>query len=450
MQELTFKQIADATGGTCSDFGKVTSVSTDTRTITDGALYIALKGENFDGHDFIGKAFENGAAAVLSERPTDLGPCILTESTDKALLSLAAYYRTLFNTTVVGITGSVGKTTTKEMTACVLESKYKTLKTIGNLNNQIGLPMTLMRLEKEYEAAVIEMGMSAAGEISALSKTARPDLAIITNIGYSHIEFFGTRENILKAKLEILDGMESGAPLIINGDDELLSKYRDESGRPVVLYGIDNPEVQVRGVNISSGEGKTSFEIVYLGKSIKASIPAQGKHLVYDALSAFAAGILCNIPPEDCVKALEAYVPVGMRQHTVEKDGIKILVDCYNASPTSVEASLTVLSQMKAQGRKFAVIGDMLELGERSAELHGRIADFAKNLEIDGLLCFGEESKNIADRANSEGKIFARHFASRGELEEYLRKNIKSGDIVSVKGSRGMRLEEVIKSVWGE
>lgn len=449
MQELTFKQIADVTGGKCADFGKVSSVSTDTRTIEKGALYIALKGENFDGHDFIAKAFENGAAAVLSERETYLGPCILVASTDKALLDLAGYYRTLFPATLVGITGSVGKTTTKEMTACVLESKYKTLKTIGNLNNQIGTPMTLLRLEKEHEAAVIEMGMSNAGEISALSKAARPDLAVITNIGYSHIEFFGTRENILKAKLEILDGTELDAPLILNGDDDLLSQYKDNS-RTIVLYGIDNPLVQVRAKDICSQNGKTSFVINYLGKSIEAEVPAEGKHIVYDALAAFCVGILCKIPAEDCVKALKEYVPVGLRQHTVEKNGVKIMVDCYNASPTSVEASLTVLSDMKAEGRKIAVIGDMLELGGRSAELHARIADFAAGLKLDCLLCLGEESKYIASRSEEIGKIPAIHFTDKEDLADYLKSNIKSGDLVSVKGSRGMKLEEVIKSVWGE
>ena len=314
--QLTLKQIADAVGGKANAFGEITGISTDTRTIQKGDLYIALKGERFDGHDYIEKAFENGAAAVLSERECDK-PCVLVNDTGVALLSLAEYYRTLFNTAVIGITGSVGKTTTKEMVACVLESKYKTLKTKGNLNNQIGLPMTLFRLTADTQTAVIEMGMSGKGEISALSKTAKPDAAIITNIGYSHIEFFGSREAICEAKLEILDGMADDAPLILNADDDLLDAFTDEN-RPLVFYGIDNPMCDVRGINLKENGESTTFEILYGGENYIATIPTVGKHNVYDALAAFSAGLICSVPVGDIIEALKNYVPSGMRQR-IEK-----------------------------------------------------------------------------------------------------------------------------------
>lgn len=449
MQELTFKQIAGATGGKCTDIGVVNEICTDTRKLTKGCLFVALKGENFDGHDFIKTAFEQGAAAVLSEQETDLGPAITVEDTGKALLDLAGYYRTLFSAAVVGITGSVGKTTTKEMVACVLSGKYKTMKTEGNFNNLIGLPMTLFRLENEYETAVIEMGMSAKGEISSLSKTAQPNLAIITNIGYSHIEFFGSREKILEAKLEILDGMEDNAPIILNCDDDLLCGFRDEN-REVMFYGIDNLSADVRAVNISENNERTDFEIWYSGNIIKAQIPTVGKHNVYNALAAFCAGILCNMTPDECVKALLDYTPAAMRQNIIKKGGQTVIVDCYNASPTSMEASLSVLSSRKSNGRKIAVLGDMLELGDKSKRLHEQIADFAQSLDIDEILCFGEQTEFTAKRAEELGGISCIHFDDKDMLINYLKETLGENDTVLVKGSRGMKLEEVIKTVWGE
>ena len=441
---LTLKQISDATGGKTTDFGEVTGISTDTRTINKGDLYIALKGERFDGHDYIDKAFENGAVAVLSEKECNY-PCVLVKDTGKALLDLAAYYRMLFNTAVVGITGSVGKTTTKEMVACVLESKYKTLKTKGNLNNQIGLPLTLFGLTEDTQTAVIEMGMSGKGEISVLSETAKPDVAVITNIGYSHIEFFGSREAICEAKLEILDGMTDEAPLVLNADDDLLDAFTDEV-RPLVFYGIDNPCCDVRGINLTEKGESTKFEILYGGKNYIAEIPTVGKHNVYDALAAFCVGLICSVPAEDIINALKNYVPSGMRQRIETKGEQTVIIDCYNASPTSMEASLSVLG--KREGRKIAVLGDMLELGEQGKKLHADLADVAKEQNVDLVLCLGNEMKNMKQKAD-EISLSCYHFDDKKSLSAYLKEELKSGDNVLFKGSRGMALEEIIEEVWG-
>lgn len=443
--QLTLNQIALATGGKQSGFCEIKGISTDTRTIKEGELYIALRGERFDGHDYIDKAFENGAAAVLTEKECNY-PYVLVEDTGKALLSLAAYYRMLFNTAVIGITGSVGKTTTKEMVACVLEAKYKTLKTKGNLNNQIGLPMTLFGLDDSYQTAVIEMGMSGKGEISALSKTAKPDAAIITNIGYSHIEFFGSREAICQAKLEILDGMEEDAPLVLNADDDLLCKFSDEQ-RPLVFFGIDNPLCDVRGINLKENGESTTFEILYNNQSYIATVPTVGKHNVYDALAAFCVGIISFVPIDDIISALKNYVPSGMRQRIETRGEQTVIIDCYNASPTSMQASMGVLSSR--DGRKIAVLGDMLELGEQGKALHANLADTAKENKIDLVLCLGDEMKNMKMRADEIG-VNCVHFDNKPDLAVYLKENLMSGDNVLFKGSRGMALEEIIEEVWGK
>ena len=443
--QLTLNQIASATGGKQSGFCEVTGISTDTRTIKNGELYIALKGERFDGHDYIDKAFENGAVAVLTERECDY-PYVLVEDTGKALLSLAAYYRTLFNTAVVGITGSVGKTTTKEMVACVLEAKYKTLKTKGNLNNQIGLPMTLFGLDETYQTAVIEMGMSGKGEISVLSETAKPDAAIITNIGYSHIEFFGSREAICEAKLEILDGMSDDAPLILNADDDLLDAFCDDT-RPLVFFGIDNPMCDVRAINLKENGESTTFEILYNNDNYIATIPTVGKHNVYDALAAFCAGLICSVPIPDIINALKNYVPSGMRQRIETRGEQTVIIDCYNASPTSMQASMGVLGSR--QGRKIAVLGDMLELGEQGKALHAGLADIAKENKIDIVLCLGEEMKNMKMRAD-EINLNCLHFDNKTDLSAYLKGILEKGDNVLFKGSRGMALEEIIEEVWSK
>ncbi len=274
MRMFTSLEAADAVNGKLygDEKAEISEVSTDTRTIKKGSLYIGIKGERFDGNDFIGDAAKNGAAAVISNRKVDLNiPLIVVEDTGKALLDLARYHRERFTVKLCGVTGSVGKTSTKDMIYAVLSAKYKTLKTEGNLNNDIGVPKTLFGLNGEYEAAVVEMGMSDRGEISVLSKTACPDCGVITNIGWCHIQNLKTRDNILAAKMEIIDGMRENAPLIINGDDEYL-KTVSITDRKVIRYGLGE-ENDVRAANIRETESGESFIIYYKGKNYKAEVP---------------------------------------------------------------------------------------------------------------------------------------------------------------------------------
>lgn len=455
MEKLSLQEIVKAVDGKMegaeSADPDILSVSTDTRKISPGSLFIPIKGERFDGHDFIEAAYAAGAAAVLSEIPVSGHECVVTVSdTRKAYLDLASYYRRRFPVTVVGVTGSVGKTTTKEMIADVLESQYHTLKTEGNLNNEIGLPATLLQLDSSYRAAVIEMGMSAFGEISRLSRCAAPNISVITNIGESHIEYLGSREGILKAKLEILDGMDSHAPLILNADNDLLAGVINDLAREMIYYGIDNPNAEIRAIDIVEQNMTTKFDILYYGKTIHAVIPTVGKHNVLNALAAFTVGFVLDIAPEQIVEALSRYVPSGMRQKIVNSHGIIFIEDCYNASPDSMKASIGVLSSVSCTGKRIAVLADMLELGEHSAEAHERVGRMVAQSNADMLYCFGKQSKNMLYAAQQCGMKDAYWFDDKKRMAREIRKNIATGDCILFKGSRGMRLEEVIYQIYRE
>lgn len=447
MKTLTLSEAARAVNGKLVGDGSFTGVYTDSRKPVKNALFIALEGEKFDGHDFIKSAAENGAAAVICRKATDVSvPVIYVEDTKKALLDLAAYYRSLFDCTVVGLTGSVGKTTTKEMTALVLASEYETVKTQGNLNNDIGMPLTLFNLEETTEAAVIEMGMNHKGEISTLTNVSRPDLAIITNIGVSHIENLGSRENILAAKLEILEGMKKGSALIINGDNDLLSTV-DCDDYDIVFFGIENEKCNVRATDIEMSDSSSVFNILYNGEKYRCTVPVAGIHNIYDALSAFAAGVKTGIAPEKAACAIADYVPAGMRQKTVVKNGITFIEDCYNASPDSVKAGINTLSAMSSE-RKIAVLGDMLELGDYSETAHRETGAYAAEKDIDVLFAYGNASEYTFEEAKKCNIKEVCHFTEQNELAEALSAFIRSGDAVLFKASRGMRLENVIQYIY--
>lgn len=447
MKPMTFKEAAAAVGSVTELAGSFSCICTDTRKIEDGCLFIAIKGENFDGHDFAAKAIENGAQAVLCERDCGLGERqILVENTRLALLDLAGYYRSLFNIKVIGITGSVGKTTTKEMVHAVVSSKYNTLKNEGNLNNEIGVPLTLFRLEKTHEAAVIEMGMSGFGEISRMTKAVKPDIAIITNIGVSHIEMLGSREGILRAKLEILEGMKNDAPVILNGDDDMLVTVRP-GAHPVIYYGIENGEAAVKASDVAAKENEISMNIDSGDGKSQVKLPFPGRHNVYNALCAVAAGQLLDIEPEAAFEALKGYVPAGMRQRINKKCGITFIEDCYNASPDSQAAAMAVLGGMNAK-RKIAVIGDMLELGSVSREAHYGVGVRAAENGIDVLFTYGERSLETARGAAENGVKTVKSFSDKKELSSELSSMLEADDAVLFKASRGMKLEEVIFSVY--
>lgn len=450
MEKLTLKTIAEWTDGELvGDNLSISEISIDSRQISPETLFIAVKGERFDAHDFIADVQKNGAKAVMCHKRVECGiPVIYVKDTKKALLDLAREYRkSIENLTVVGLTGSVGKTTTKEMAYAVVSKKFNALKTEGNLNNEIGLPKTLFRLNSEIQAAVIEMGMSDFGEISRLTRTALPDIGIITNIGVSHIEHLGSRDGILKAKLEILEGMKKGSPLIINGDNDKLKTVNNKDYR-IIYFGIENEKADVRAIDINEDGQNTEFTVVFGDKTQKVKLPTVGIHNVYDALSAFAVGLELKIEPEKIAQALSEYEPSGMRQRIKDINGIKVIEDCYNASPDSQRAALNALKSVKSE-RKIAVLGDMLELGDYSKQAHCDIGKYAAEKQIDMLFTFGEESKNITETAQKFG-MDAFAFTDKTVLFNALKGELKKGDAVLFKASRGMKLEEVIEMLYKE
>lgn len=457
MQKLTLREIADAVNGTLDpkwDHLEIAAISSDTRQMEAECLFVAFRGENFDGHRFVKKAFSLGAKAALCNRTVEKNddmpqkPVVYVEDTLLAFGALAAYYKKKFPVYTVGVTGSVGKTSTKEMIYTVMQGKYKVLKTEGNFNNQIGMPRTLFALDNSYSAAVLEMGMCQLGEIRYLSQIACPDLGVITNIGVSHLENLGTRENILKAKLEILDGMPSDGKLILNGDNDMLATQRERLGGRALWYGIEQPG-DVTAEKISQEGDDTSFVIRYQEKEYAARIPAIGIHNVYNALAAFLVGIQIGLSPEQIVHRYQYYQNAGMRQRVTVKKDVKVIEDCYNASPDSMESAINVISAIPCQGRRIAVFGDMLELGEQSGEMHYRIGQRAAGSKIDELICFGTEAENIFQGGRDHG-LLSRYFTDKTALSDYLKNILKPGDAVIFKASRGMKLEEVISAVFSE
>lgn len=427
----------------------VNSVCIDTRKLEKGCLFICIKGENFDAHSFAEKASELGAAAVMAEKEVECScPVIRVNSTKQALLDFAEYYRGRFNIPIVGLTGSVGKTTTKEFIALVLASRYNTIKTQGNLNNDIGLPQMIFQINSKTEAAVIEMGMNHFNEISALTKVTKPDIGVITNIGVSHIENLGSREGILKAKLEILEGMKKDAPLVLNGDNDLLKTVKI-AGREIVFFSVKNKNARFRAINIAEKSGKTEFTVSFDGKEQRIIIPAIGIHNVYNALCAFAVGILLGVEQDSAAQALTEYVPSGMRQKCVCKGGITSIEDCYNASPDSMKAALSALDCVDAE-KRIAVLGDMLELGSYSGEAHFNVGKLVADSKADYLFAYGENAEKYVEGAKSLNMKSAYHFDDKEELVKMLVETAKPGDAVVFKASRGMRLEEVISSAYKE
>ena len=390
------------------------NISTDTRTITEGSVFLALKGAKFDGHDYAAKAMELGAQAVITERPVQGARCIVVDSTAKALLDLAGYYRDKFDIPLVGVTGSVGKTTTKDMIALVVSQKYKTLKTQGNLNNEIGMPKTLFGIDKTTQAAVIEMGMSARGEISRMSMSCKPTVCVITNM-----------------------------------DDKFLANAEVHGLRKVWYYSVKNKDCDVFAKNIISRNDGIDFDICYSGGIVPARLNCIGTHNVKNALAAFCVGLALDVPVDDILTGIESFRPEGLRQNITRKNGVNFVVDCYNAAPDSMKSSLSMLSQVQTNGMRYCVLADMLELGEKSAEYHKKVGKYVAGSGADRLYCYGDLARNYIIGAVENGfdKRHCMHFSDRDELADYLKKKLVNGDSVLLKGSRGMALEEVFKAL---
>ncbi len=446
IEKITVSDISEAIGGKIL-FGDgeaaVSAVSTDSRTVSSDCLFIPLKGEKFDGHDFIDDVCESGICGYIC---SDLhinkkaSFAVAVDDTSKALLDLAGFYRKKFDITVLGLTGSVGKTTTKELLASVISQKYNTLSTAGNFNNNIGVPLTLFGLNSGHEVAVVEMGMSNFGEIDLLSRCALPDIGVITNIGTSHIEFLGSREGILRAKSEIFNGMSKDGSVILNGDDPYLWSLKDKLNfKNVKFVGIKNKDCDFTAENVKTDETGCTF--VLAGREY--SINLAGEHNVYNALCAIAAGELLCIDYEAVREGLENYHPQGIRQNIISVNGYKVISDCYNASPQSDIAAMKVLSSVECK-RRIAVLGDIGELGKMGEELHRSVgAEFEKS-DLDVLVTVGSLSRFMAQEVKNKETY---SFDTVPEAIDFLKKFVKNGDAVLVKASRFMKFEEISHSL---
>ena len=434
----------------CENFSK------DTRTIEPNDIYVGIKGENFDGNTLYEQAFEKGAKACLLQgieisdeelKKYNDKVIIIVDDTIKALQKIASYKRDLYNIPVIAITGSVGKTSTKDIIASVVGEQYKVLKTQGNMNNHIGLPLTILGL-KNHEALVVEMGMSNLGEISVLSKIAKPNIAVITNVGTAHIGNLGSRENILKAKLEILDGLKEDGTLIINNDNDLLHNWNEKNTNSikVITYGIENKS-KYNACDIKYFENSSEFIIEIDSKlGEKIVVPIGGNHFVYNALSAAAVGEELKIPFNKIKEGIEKFELTKSRMELIKlKNGATLINDCYNANYDSMKAAIEYLSKVTAK-RKIAILGDMLELGEYSEELHRKVGEEVSKNNIDILVTVGEMGKVISNSvANKETKIYC--CESTNEVVKMMQELIESGDIILVKASNGMKFNTIIEGM---
>ena len=449
MAKFTLQQIAAwCAGSVAPEFAEVTvdGVCSDSRRLQPGQLFVALKGERFDGHNFIPAAIADGAGGALSERQMPGLPVVVVPDTLRALGDLARCYRQSLKLKVVGITGSVGKTTTKEMIAGILETTYKTSRTEGNYNNNIGLPQTALNVPEDYEVAVLEMGMNHFKEMSYLTSIALPDIAVITNIGTMHIEHLGSREGILQAKLEILEGLRPDGRTVFNGDEPLLWNLKDVNRVKPLYFGIENDACDVIARDIQTVDGGMNFRVYSFGDEMEVFLPATGIHMVYNALSAICVGYLLGVKPSRMQRALAMFRNSGMRQKIYEKNGYTIIADCYNAGPESMEAALEVLENVKTEGRRIAVLGDMLELGVCSQAEHHRIGRLVA-LKADALFTYGPMSSRYVSGAVTGGMNQKRimSFTEHEELANALARFVKPGDALLFKGSRGMRMEKALE-----
>ena len=456
MLPLKLKEIAKAIGSKANtdipDI-EITNICTDSRDVRPGSIFVALCGERFDGHAFVKTAMENGALWAVVQKEGDYGTenLLFVETTRQAFLDIAGLYRSKFSPRVIAVTGSVGKTTTREMIASVIRSEYKTLKTENNLNNEVGVPKTILELDESIEAMVLEFGMVNLGEIRELTLPAKPDIAVITCIGTCHIENLGSRENIKKAKFEIVEGLKKGGTLLLNKDNDMMKDICLPDYN-VVYYAVEDASADIRAKDIIEKDGETDFVIVSESGEYPAHIPTMGVHNVLNALAGFGAGVAAGIKPEQCALALANFKNTGMRQKVQICRGVEVVEDCYNANPDSMKAALNTLGAQKIPegAQKIAVLGDMLELGSVAETSHYEIGKLAAE-KADLLFCFGELSRYIAAGAWKNGmRETAFHFETKEELSKELRKTAKPGDIIWLKASRGMRFEDIAEAFYEE
>ena len=430
----------------CGDENTViTSFITDSREAKAGAMFVPIRGERADGHSYIPAVLEGPAAAAFTDHEIPLGekPLVLVKDCREALQRAAAWYRDQFAIPIVGITGSVGKTTAKEMVAQALSAQFRVLKTAGNQNSQVGVPITVCGLRKDHTAAVVEMGVSMPGEMARIAGVVKPTCAVMTNIGVSHIEFMKTRENILAEKARIADYLPPDGALFVNGDDDLLPTLKETMGSRVVTFGL-GPTCDWRAFGLNEADKGTFFTCQSpAGERTELFVPAAGEHNVRNALCAMAVARYLGVPAGDVVRAISAYKAPAMRQQMVEANGLLIIDDSYNASPDSMRSAIDVLSTRPVTGKRAAVLADMLELGDFSQQGHYQVGQYAKERGVELLVAVGPLSREIA-AGYGEG---ARWFATNQEAAAFLRDALRPGDAVLVKGSRGMKTDEIVAAL---
>lgn len=447
--ELTLKEVLEAIDGIVINKESIefNNICIDTRKIEKNNIYLAIKGENFDGNKFVLEAFNKGASIAIVDNILfniedfkGKGTVIKVDDSEKALLDLAGYYRKKLGIKVVGVTGSCGKTSTKDLIAAFLSDKYKVFKTKGNFNNQIGLPLMILELDSSYEVAILEMGMSDLGEIDILAKCAKPDIAVITNIGLSHIENLKTQENILKAKSEIINYFNENNTLIINGEDKNLLKIKDKCFE-IIRIGY-NHEYDVYAYNIILREDNTSFEVKCNKQNFKFNIPMPGKHNVLNSMLAIAVAEKLNVSLEEMERGIENLEATSMRLQVIKKDTLTIINDCYNASPDSMKSSIDVLNSYK-NGRKIAILGTMNELGDEAVKAHTEVGNYANN-KVDLLIAIGKY-KDLYNKGFGLDNIIT--FEEKEDFISNINTIIKKNDVILVKASRGIRFEEIVNSL---
>ncbi|MDU6426443.1 MAG: UDP-N-acetylmuramoyl-tripeptide--D-alanyl-D-alanine ligase [Clostridium perfringens] len=450
MLELNLQEIVKATKGALlkeADVKEIKAVSTDTRKIEEGTMFIALKGENFNGNNYVLEAFNKGAKiAIVDEVKCDLNELkedvalIKVQNTGRALMDLAKFYREKLGLKVVGITGSAGKTSTKDLVAAVLSDKYKVFKTKGNFNNEIGLPLMILELDSTYDVAILEMGMRGLGQIKDLAEIASPDLGIITNIGISHIEILKTRENILKAKMEIATFFDKNNTLVVCGNDDFLGVLPSAEYK-IVKTGVGE-NFKIGAKNIALEELSSKFTVYDGEKEEEFSLDMPGEHNISNLMLGIAIAKELGVSFEEMKRGLKNIEATSMRLELIKKDGFSILNDCYNSSPVAVKSAIDVMKNIEGK-RRIAVLGTMRELGHKSEEAHEEIGKYAKENGIEKVLCFGDFSEHIKEGYGEGCTVYE----NKEELIKDLLNIIFDGDIILVKASRSLKFEEITKAL---
>ena len=454
MENMTVREILLATDGRLlcgSEDTVLEHISIDSRTMKGNDLFVPIIGEKVDAHRFINQALEAGAAAALTSQHDSMEsekPWIRVEDTKKALQALGSFYRERLSLPLVGITGSVGKTTTREMVACALSAGYRVFKTPGNHNSQVGVPITISDISKEDEIGVIELGMSEPGELTVIARIARIQMAVITNIGVTHIEQLGSRENIYREKLTIQDGLCQGGILFLNGDDDLLKNTRAKEGCRTLYYGTgENCDYRAEDVHLE--EGFPAFTAVFGQERVPVRLAVMGTHNVLNAMAALAVASQSRIPMEEAARCLSEFTGFKNRQQIYHTGTLTVIDDTYNASPVSMKAGLEVLNSISKAKRRIAVLADMKELGEDAPLFHYEIGEYIAEHPVDQVVVLGELAKEIARAVREKAPgIGVKEFMEQGPLTFYLKEELKDGDCVLFKGSNTMRLGQVAEEFY--